>query len=81
MSEAIGFKPGELLAAYCRNRIAWCVYVRVDDLTMEYRWRCHNEKAARKLARDINDGAEICRGSRDLGSACGKCVKCELSKD
>jgi hypothetical protein len=68
-----------LCAAFSYDRGAWCVFKRLDDFTMSFLWRCHTQEAAKKLADDVNNGATICRGSKYLGGACGKCVKCELT--
>ena len=70
-----------LCAAYSHKRDAWCVYRRESSVGMVFLWRCHTQKAAEKLAREVNSGTAICRGSKELGTACGQCIKCELTGD
>ena len=68
-----------LCAEFSQERNAWCVFKKETDTTMSFLWRCHTKKDAHKLAEDVNNGAAICRGSKELGTACGECVKCKLS--
>ncbi len=68
-----------LCAAFSRERNGWCVFKREDPMTMSYLWKCHTQKAAEKLAKAVNEGENICRGDKGFGTACGRCVKCELS--
>ena len=68
-----------LCAGFSQERHSWCVFKKESELEMRFLWRCHNQKAAEKLAKDVNEGTTICRGSKELGTSCGKCVKCELS--
>jgi hypothetical protein len=68
-----------LCATFSHERNQWCVYKKESSVTMRMLWRCHTKEGAEKLADEVNNGAAICRGSKELGSACGKCVKCELS--
>lgn len=70
----------ELLCAdYSNERASWCVFRKENDISMLFLWKCHNENAAKKLAADVNSGTAICKGCKELGTNCGKCVKCELS--
>jgi len=69
-----------LCAAYSQNRGSWCVFKKLNDTEMKFLWCCHNKNSAEKLSNEIKNGAEICRGSKEFGSNCGSCVKCELTK-
>ena len=41
-------------------------------------WKCIDENKAIKFANALNsDKCITCRGSKKLGTACGKCIKCE----
>ncbi|WP_299076408.1 hypothetical protein [uncultured Paraglaciecola sp.] len=68
-----------LCAAYSHERSAWCVFKRLTDTAMQLLWPCHNEGDAKELAKKMNEGAVVCRGSKTLGTACKKCIKCELT--
>jgi len=76
---AKNINESSLCSAFSYNYSAWCVFDRLDDLTMRILWPCHTQKAAEKLAEDINNGATVCGGSKELGTACKKCAKCELT--
>lgn len=69
----------ELCAAYSQQRNAWCVYRKLSETTMAFKWLCPSQEAAEKLAHEVNNGALICRGTEALRSNCGKCIKCEIA--
>ena len=70
---------GLLCSSYNVERKSWCVFKKESETTMSFLWRCHNREAAEKLASDVNNGAQICKGCKQLGTDCGECVKCDLA--
>ncbi len=73
------FTQDSFYAEYDLNRMAWCVYKRVDEMSGRFMWECQSEEGAKTLAREVNNGAVTCRGCPILRSNCGQCIKCRLS--
>ena len=60
-------------------RKAWICCKNVGTSRTFY--ECKNKELAYKLCTALNEGTMTCRGSKELGTACGKCVKCECTID
>ena len=68
----------EYFARFSYERSAPCVYRNIDELSSVFMYQCKSQAGAVKLADELNSGASVCRGDKKLGTACGKCIKCEL---
>lgn len=58
------------------------VYVLMGDLGPDAKYqKCANIEYARDLARALNAGSIICKGSKRFSTECGHCIRCILGID